>query len=96
MKHFVLILAAMAVMGSQSALAQKKVVNLSAETSSMNVSLMANTDQTVQLSRYLYAGYNTLCMPMSLSGDQMAQAVPRVSRPVCLISSSRLRRSICV
>ena len=78
MKHFVLILAAMAVMGSQSALAQKKVVNLSAETSTMNVSLMANTDQTVQLSRYLYAGYNTLCMPMSLSGDQMAQAVPGI------------------
>ncbi len=78
MKHFVLILAAMAVMGSQSALAQKKVVNLSAETTSINASLVADADRTVQISRYLYAGYNSLCLPMSLSGDQMAEAVPGI------------------
>jgi hypothetical protein len=78
MKHFVLILAAMAVMGSQNALAQKKVVNLSAETTSMNVKLVENADQTVQVSRYLFAGYNTLCMPMTLSGEQMAEAVPGI------------------
>lgn len=78
MKHFVLILAAMAVMGSQNSLAQKKVVNLSAETTSMNVKLVENADQTVQVSRYLFAGYNTLCMPMTLNGDQMAEAVPGI------------------
>ena len=78
MKHFVLILTAMAVMGSQSALAQKKVMNLSAETTTMNVSAVANTDQTVQISRYLFAGYNTLCLPMSLSGAQLEQAVPGI------------------
>ena len=78
MKHFVLILAAMAVMGSQNIFAQKKVVNLSAETTAMNVGLLENNDQTVQVSRYLFAGYNTLCMPLSLSGDQMDQAVPGI------------------
>ena len=37
MKHFVLTLAAMAVMGAQSATAQNKVVNLTAESTTMNV-----------------------------------------------------------
>lgn len=76
MKKFVLMLAAVAVMGSQSALAQNKVKNLSAETIRMDVAQVENTDQTVKLSRYLFAGYNTICLPMSLSADQLEQAVP--------------------
>lgn len=76
MKHFVLILAAMAVMGSQSATAQNRVKNLTAETVKLDAAQVENTDQTVRLSRYLFAGYNTLCLPMSLSADQLEQAVP--------------------
>ena len=67
MKHFVLILAAMAVMGSQSATAQNRVKNLSAESATMNVAQAVGADQTVRLSRYLYAGYNTICLPASLT-----------------------------
>ncbi len=82
MKHFVLTLAAMAVMGAQSATAQNKVVNLTAESTTMNVAAVTETEQTVQLSRYLFAGYNTLCLPASLTADELQQAVPgaRVER----------------
>lgn len=76
MKHFVLILAAMAVMGSQSATAQNRVKNLSAESTTMNVAQAVGADQTVRLSRYLYAGYNTICLPASLTADQLQQALP--------------------
>jgi hypothetical protein len=30
-------------------------------------------EQAVQLNRYLFAGYNTLCLPMSMSGEQLAE-----------------------
>jgi len=76
MKHFVLTLAAFAVLGSQSAVAQNKVLNLSAETASLNVSQVADIDRPAQLSRYLFAGYNTLCLPMALTADQIEAAVP--------------------
>jgi len=99
MKHFVLMLAAVAVLGSQSVMAQNKVKNISAESAKMDVAKIENVEQPVKLSRYLYAGYNTLCLPMSLSAEQLEQAVPgaRIERLVAigLTSSSRPRRSIC-
>lgn len=78
MKHFVLTLAAAALMFSQGAIAQNRVRNLSTETSSLQVEQVMNTDQTVQVSRYLFAGYNTLCLPMSLSAEQFAKTAPNV------------------
>lgn len=78
MKHFVLTLAAAALMFSQGAVAQNRVRNLSTETSSLQVEQVMNTDQTVQVSRYLFAGYNTLCLPMSLSAEQFAKTAPNV------------------
>ena len=47
MKHFVLTLAAAALMFSQGAVAQNRVRNLSTETSSLQVEQVMNTDQTV-------------------------------------------------
>ena len=70
MKHFVLTLAAAALMFSQGAVAQNRVRNLSTETSSLQVEQVMNTDQTVQVSRYR--------MPMSLSSEQFAKTAPNV------------------
>jgi len=86
MKHFVLMLAAVAVLGSQSVMAQNKVKNISAESAKMDVAKIENVEQPIKLSRYLYAGYNTLCLPMSLSAEQLEQAVPgaRIERLVAI------------
>jgi len=78
MKHFILSLVALTVMGSQCAVGQNQVKRLSAETTKLDVSKMENAGQTVRLSRYLFAGYNTLCLPMSVSAEQLTQAVPGI------------------
>jgi len=77
MKHFVLFAVA-AMMCGQSAFAQNRVKNLYTESSKLAVEQVVNTDQTVQLSRYFYAGYNTLCLPMSVNAEQLTKAVPGV------------------
>ena len=56
---------------STSAFAQGQVKNVYASNQKLNVELLQNTDQTVQLNRYLFAGYNTLCLPMSVSAEQL-------------------------
>lgn len=82
MKHFVLLVAAAAMFFGQDAFAQKRVKNLYAENNSLEVMQVANNEQPVQLSRYLFAGYNTLCLPMSVSAEQLEKANPgmRVER----------------
>ena len=77
MKHFTLILMAVATICTQS-FAQTRVRNIYADVKSLNVELLQNTDQTVQLNRHLFAGYNTLCMPMSMSAEQVSNAASDV------------------
>lgn len=72
MKHFTLALMAAAAL-STAAIAQNKVTYVSANSSRLNMEMVQQTEQTVQLSRYLFAGYNTLCLPMSVSAEQLAQ-----------------------
>jgi len=73
MKQLVLLM--MLAMGLNStAIAQKRVKNIYASSSKLDIELMQNSEQTVQLNRYFYAGYNTLCLPFSLSADQVAVA----------------------
>ena len=45
---------------STSAIAQGQVKNVYASSNKLNMELLQNTDRTVQLNRYLFAGYNTL------------------------------------
>lgn len=71
MKHLVLVAAAAAMMFGQSATAQNKVKNVYAESNSLQVEQVVNTEQAVQFNRYFYAGYNTLCLPMSVSAEQL-------------------------
>ena len=54
-----------------TALAQNKVKNVYASSSKLNIEMLQNTDQTIQLNRYFFAGYNTLCLPMSVSAEQL-------------------------
>jgi len=54
-----------------TAVAQNKVKNVYASSTKLNIELLQNSDQTVQLNRYFFAGYNTLCLPMSVSAEQL-------------------------
>ena len=73
MKQFVLVL--MVAFGlSTTAFAQNKVKNIYASSPKLDIEMMQNSDQTIRLNRYFYAGYNTLCLPFSLTADQVALA----------------------
>ena len=74
MKKTLLMMTVAALTCSLSATAQNRVKNLYTETQQLKVEQVENMEQTVQLNRYLFAGYNTLCLPMSLSAEQLAQA----------------------
>ncbi len=73
MKHSLLALIALCAMSTQS-FAQTKVKNVYASSAKLNVEQLQSQEQTVQLNRYFFAGYNTLCLPMSLTADQVAAA----------------------
>ncbi len=60
--------------------AQNKVKNLSASNATLNMEQILSAEQTVQLNRYLFAGYNTLCLPMSFSAEQLASSDIRLER----------------
>ena len=70
MKHFTLALVVAAAFCSQ-ALAQNRVKNLYTSGTALNVSLLNNPEQPVQINRTLFAGYNTICLPMSLTAAQL-------------------------
>ena len=73
MKH--LLLATMVSMAlSTTAFAQNKVKNIYASSSKLDIEMMQSSEQTVQLNRYFFAGYNTLCLPFSLTAEQVAAA----------------------
>ena len=71
MKQLVLTLVAAAMACSINVNAQTRVRNVYTETASLNAQQMQQTDQPVRLNRYLFAGYNTICLPMSVSADQL-------------------------
>lgn len=70
-----LVLLVIVAMGlSTTAIAQNRVKNIYASSSKLDIEMMQNSDQTIQLNRYFYAGYNTLCLPFSLTAEQVAVA----------------------
>ena len=83
MKHFVLSLVAAATLCVPT-MAQNRVKNIYASAEKLNVEQLQNTEQPVQLCRYLFAGYNTLCLPMSVSAEQLQKVAQgaRVERMV--------------
>ena len=54
-----------------TACAQNKVKNIYASSSKLDIEMLQNSDQTVQLNRYLFAGYNSLCLPMTIGAEQL-------------------------
>ena len=72
MKQIVLTMMVAALLNVQTATAQKSVKNLYTEAQTLKVEQIQNTENPVQVNRYLYAGYNTLCLPMTLTGEQLA------------------------
>ena len=72
MKQIVLTMMALATICTQTATAQNRVKNLYTETQTLKVEQVQNLDMPTQVNRYLFAGYNTLCLPMTLSAEQLA------------------------
>lgn len=59
---------------STTAIAQNRVTNIYASADKLNMEKLQSSEQTVQLNRYFLAGYNTLCLPFTLTADEMAVA----------------------
>ena len=78
MKQIVLTMMALAMTCAQTATAQTRVKNLYTETQTLKVEQVQNMDTPIQVNRYLFAGYNTLCLPMTLSAEQFAAAAKDV------------------
>ncbi len=57
--------------------AQMKYV--STNTMKLNVEQLQDQGKVSQVSRYFFAGYNTLCLPMSMTAEQLSQAAPGVT-----------------
>ena len=72
MKQILLAMMAVAMLNVQTATAQKRVKNLYTETQTLKVEQMQDAATPVQMNRYLYAGYNTLCLPVTLNAEQLA------------------------
>jgi len=70
MKQFVLAMM-MATAVCTTAIAQNKVKNVYASSEKLNIEMLQNSNQSVQLNRYFFAGYNTLCLPMTVSAEQL-------------------------
>lgn len=77
MKKFTLILMAAATLCTPS-FAQNRVRNIYTNANKLNVDLLKSTDETVQVNRTLMGGYNTICLPMSLTAEQLANAAKDV------------------
>ena len=77
MKHITLLLLAAASICT-SAFAQPRPKNVYTSTTSLNVEALQDQAQPVVLNRTLYAGYNTICLPMNLSAEQLQVAAKDV------------------
>ena len=69
MKHLLLVMM-VSMAFSTTAFAQNKVKNIYASSSKLDIEVMQSSEQPVQLNRYFFAGYNTLCLPFSLTAVQ--------------------------
>ena len=81
MKHLTLLVAAAFALCA-SATAQTRAKALSTYAKRLNVEQLQTSETPVQVTRILLAGYNTLCLPMSLNAEQLQAAAPglRVER----------------
>lgn len=78
MKHFTLIVTALLALCSTASAQPVRVKYLSTTSQTLNAELLQNTEQPVQLSRVLFAGYNSICLPLTLDAQQLQTAAPGV------------------
>ena len=60
------------------ALAQQKAKNIYTSSNVLNLETLETPGQATTLHRTLLAGYNSICLPMTLSAEQLQQAAPGV------------------
>lgn len=72
MKHLFITIIASALCLTSSA----QVKYVSTSTQRLNVEQLQDQTTASQVSRYFFAGYNTLCLPMSMSAGQLSEAAP--------------------
>ena len=72
MKHTFIALLASALCLTASA----QVKYVSTNTMKLNIEQLQDQSKTAQVSRYFFAGYNTLCLPMSMSAEQLSEDAP--------------------
>lgn len=60
------------------ALAQQKAKNIYTSGSVLNLDALETPGQATTLHRTLLAGYNSICLPMTLNAEQLQQAAPGV------------------
>ena len=77
MKHFTLLLMAFATVCT-SAFAQPRPKNVYTSSTTLNVEALQNQAQPTVLNRTLFAGYNTICLPVSLNAAQLQAAAKDV------------------
>lgn len=77
MKHFTLLLVAAATLCT-NAFAQSRARNIYTSSTTLNLEVLENATQPVIVNRTLFAGYNTICLPMSLDADQLQAAAKDV------------------
>lgn len=77
MKHITLILMAVATICT-SAFAQPRPKYVYTSSTSLNVEQLQNQQTPVILNRTLFAGYNTICLPMNLNAEQLQAAAKDV------------------
>ncbi len=77
MRHITLLLMAAATLCT-SAFAQLRPKYVYTSSTTLNVEALKDQAQPVVLTRTLYAGYNTICLPMSLSAEQLQAAAKDV------------------
>ncbi|MBQ6432831.1 MAG: hypothetical protein IJJ94_02615 [Bacteroidaceae bacterium] len=78
MKHFTLLAVALMALSSHvsAQTVRTKYVNTSLKT--LNVEVFNQKEQPVQLSRILLAGYNSICLPMTMTAEQLQAAAKDV------------------
>lgn len=74
MKYFTLAFVALATICSTAFAQPKLLKTIYASNSKLNVEQLQQSERPVQLNRLLFSGYNTICLPMTLTADQLQQA----------------------
>lgn len=77
MKHITLLLMAAATICTNT-FAQNRVKNIYTSATELNLEVLKDQAQPVTINRTLFAGYNTICMPMNLSAEQLQAAAKDV------------------